>query len=70
MLSIVLSWLFHGEMAPVSGQVSAMVQKDKKAVAGKSGLGTAIIIPVENIMLVDELERESEDKDALLDRNG
>nr|MDO8109957.1 hypothetical protein [Candidatus Sigynarchaeota archaeon] len=44
----------------------AMVQKTKTAVAGKLGVDDKIIIPVDNIMLVEELERESKEKDDLL----
>jgi hypothetical protein len=45
----------------------AVVLKTKKAVAEKLGVDDEIIIPVDNIMLVEELEREGQEKDKLLE---
>jgi len=47
--------------------VVALMHKSKKAVAEKLNVDESIIIPVENIMLVEDLERELKEKDALLD---
>ncbi len=46
------------DMASLNEQVATMVQKGKKAVAEKLGVDNAIIIPVDNILLAEELERE------------
>ena len=45
----------------------AVVQKSKTVVAEKLGVDDKIIIPVDNIMLVEEVERESKEKDELLE---
>jgi hypothetical protein len=46
----------------------AMIMHQSKAnVANKISVDDNIIIPVDNIMLVEELERENKEKDDLLD---
>jgi hypothetical protein len=47
----------------------AVVLKTKKVVADKLDVDDEIIIPVDNIMLVEEMERESQEKDKLLEAN-
>jgi hypothetical protein len=51
----------------LNDDLMAVVLKTKKGVADKLGVDDEIIIPVENIMLVEEMEREGKEKDVLLE---
>ncbi len=57
------------DVRTLNEDVEAVVLKTKKLVAEKLGVDDKIIIPVDNIMLVEELEREGKEKDALLEAN-
>ena len=51
----------------LNDDVMAVVQKSKTVVAEKLSVDDKIIIPVDNLMLVEEVERESHEKDELLE---
>ncbi len=56
------------DMGSLNEQVSIMVQKSKKTVAEKLGVDNAIIIPVDNILLAEELERELKEMEEETDK--
>src|SRR5271157_695970 len=54
------------DFSRVGKQVIAMVQKTKQKVAKKLGVPGEILVPVENIIKVEDLERELKEKDKIL----
>jgi len=65
-----LAWIDIGSLdidfSRVTKQVITMVQKTKQKVAKKIGVPGEILVPVDNIIKVEDLERELKEKERLI----